>query len=122
MENFDASVTFQGVLGNKIYNATRQTLEDVTKGTNFLASTLDYWTPDNLNAAHPRLTWDDPNRNTRAESDRYLEMVLICVCVTCRSVILSRNSGSEAIYRKLVCMQMQRTCLQSPDIAAILRT
>ena len=72
-KNFDASVTFQGVLGNKIYNATRQTLEDVTKGTNFLASTLDYWTPDNLNAAHPRLTWDDANRNTRAESDRYLE-------------------------------------------------
>ncbi len=72
-KNFDASVTFQGVVGNKIYNATRQTLEDVTKGTNFLASTLDYWTPNNLNAAHPRLTWDDPNRNTRAESDRYLE-------------------------------------------------
>lgn len=72
-KNFDASATFQGVAGNKIYNATRQTLEDATKGTNFLASTLDYWTPDNLNAAHPRLTWDDPNRNTRAESDRYLE-------------------------------------------------
>ena len=72
-KNFDASVTLQGVVGNKIYNATRQTLEDVTKGTNFLASTLDYWTPENLNAAHPRLTWDDPNRNTRAESDRYLE-------------------------------------------------
>lgn len=72
-KNFDASVTFQGVLGNKIYNATRQTLEDVTKGTNFLASTLDYWTPENQNAEHPRLTWDDPNRNTRAESDRYLE-------------------------------------------------
>lgn len=72
-KNFDASISFQGVVGNKIYNATRQTLEDVTKGTNFLATCLDYWTPDNLNAAHPRLTWDDPNRNTRAESDRYLE-------------------------------------------------
>lgn len=67
------------MLGNKIYNATRQTLEDVTKGSNFLASCLDYWTPENKNASHPRLTWDDPNRNTRAESDRYLEMVLICV-------------------------------------------
>ncbi|MEG0993865.1 MAG: TonB-dependent receptor [Bacteroidales bacterium] len=72
-KNFDFSIGLQGVIGNKIYNATRQTLEDVTKGTNFLASTLDYWTPDNLNASHPRLTWDDPNRNTRAESDRYLE-------------------------------------------------
>lgn len=72
-KNLDVSIGLQGVFGNKIYNATRQTLEDVTKGTNFLASTLDYWTPQNLNASHPRLTWDDPNRNTRAESDRYLE-------------------------------------------------
>lgn len=80
-KNFDLSIGLQGVLGNKIYNATRQTLEDVTKGSNFLASCLDYWTPENKNASHPRLTWDDPNRNTRAESDRYviLKMVLICV-------------------------------------------
>lgn len=72
-KNFDLSIGLQGVLGNKIYNATRQTLEDVTKGSNFLASCLDYWTPENKNASHPRLTWDDPNRNTCAESDRYLE-------------------------------------------------
>ena len=72
-KNFDLSIGLQGVLGNKIYNATRQTLEDVTKGSNFLASCLNYWTPENKNASHPRLTWDDPNRNTRAESDRYLE-------------------------------------------------
>lgn len=72
-KNFDLSIGLQGVLGNKIYNATRQTLEDVAKGSNFLASCLDYWTPENKNASHPRLTWDDPNRNTRAESDRYLE-------------------------------------------------
>lgn len=72
-KNFDFSIGLQGVTGNKIYNATRQTLEDVTKGTNFLASCLDYWTPDNTDAAHPRLIWTDPNRNTRAESNRYLE-------------------------------------------------
>lgn len=72
-KNFDFMIGVQGVFGNKIFNATRQTLEDVTKGTNFLKSTLDYWTPSNLNAAHPRLAWDDPNRNTRAESNRYLE-------------------------------------------------
>lgn len=71
--DFDAAIGLQAVFGNKIYNATRQTLEDVTKGTNFLRSTLDYWTPSNPNASHPRLVWDDPNRNTRAESDRYLE-------------------------------------------------
>lgn len=52
-KNFDLSIGLQGVLGNKIYNATRQTLEDVTKGSNFLASCLDYWTPENKNASHP---------------------------------------------------------------------
>lgn len=41
-KNFDLSIGLQGVLGNKIYNATRQTLEDVTKGSNFLASCLDW--------------------------------------------------------------------------------
>lgn len=51
-KNFDLSIGLQGVLGNKIYNATRQTLEDVTKGSNFLASCLDYWTPENKNAIH----------------------------------------------------------------------
>lgn len=72
-KNFDALVGIQGVFGNKIYNATRQTLEGVNKGTNFLKTTADYWTAENPNAAHPRLIWDDPNRNIRPESDRYLE-------------------------------------------------
>ena len=72
-KNFDLSLGFQGVTGNKIYNATRLELEDVTRGTNYLASCLDYWTPENQNAAHPRLIWTDPNRNLRSESDRCLE-------------------------------------------------
>lgn len=72
-KNFDMTLGFQGVIGNKIYNATRLELEDVTRGTNYLASCLDYWTPDNKNAAHPRLIWTDPNRNLRSESNRCLE-------------------------------------------------
>lgn len=73
IKNVDAMIGLQGVFGNKIYNATRQTLEGVNKGTNFMRTTLDYWTAENPNAAHPRLIWDDPNRNNRPESDRYLE-------------------------------------------------
>lgn len=72
-KRIDAMIGLQGVFGNKIYNASRQTMEGVNKGTNFLKTTLDYWRPDNPNAAHPRLIWDDPNRNNRPESDRYLE-------------------------------------------------
>ena len=72
-KNFDFSLSFQGVVGNKIYNATRLQLEDVTRGTNYLTSTLDYWRPDNQDASVPRLIWTDPNRNARTESDRFLE-------------------------------------------------
>lgn len=72
-KGFDVLVGMQGVFGNKIYNATRLELEGVNKGTNFMTSTLDYWTPENPGASHPRLVWDDPNQNTRPSSDRFLE-------------------------------------------------
>lgn len=72
-KNIDFSFGFQGVTGNKIYNATRQEMENVTIGTNYLKSVLDYWTPSNTNASVPRLTWNDTNRNLRTESNRFLE-------------------------------------------------
>ena len=71
--NFDFAITLQGVLGNKIYNATRLELEDVTRGTNYLSDVLDSWSETNHHAAVPRLVWTDPNRNARSESDRFLE-------------------------------------------------
>lgn len=72
-KGFDLLLGMQGVFGNKIYNGTRLELEGVNKGTNFLATTLDYWTESNPGASHPRLVWDDPNQNSRPSSDRYLE-------------------------------------------------
>lgn len=71
--NFDFNFTLQGVTGNKIYNATRLELEDVTRGTNYLVDVMDHWTESNHNAKVPRLIWTDPNRNARSESDRFLE-------------------------------------------------
>ncbi|MGI6232018.1 MAG: TonB-dependent receptor [Prevotella sp.] len=71
--NWDFAMTFQGVTGNKIYNATRLELENTTAGTNYLATTLDAWTETNHDASTPRLIWTDPNQNSRSESDRYLE-------------------------------------------------
>lgn len=72
-KGFDFLLGMQAVVGNKVYNATGLELEGVNKGTNFLATTKDYWTPENPNASHPRLVWDDPNQNSRPQSDRYLE-------------------------------------------------
>ena len=72
-KNFDFILGLQGVFGNKIYNGTRLDLESVDKGTNFLRSTLDYWTPENQGASIPRLDWNDPNNNNNPQSDRFLE-------------------------------------------------
>lgn len=72
-KQFDMLLGIQGVYGNKIYNGTKWELESVDKGSNFLTSVLDHWTPQNVNASFPRLVYDDPNLNGRPQSDRYLE-------------------------------------------------
>ncbi|MFV0269426.1 MAG: SusC/RagA family TonB-linked outer membrane protein, partial [Draconibacterium sp.] len=72
-KNFDFRFDLQGVFGNKILNDTRNVMTSVTNGTNYLASTLDYWTENNKDASQPYLRYDDPNGNYRTNSDRYLE-------------------------------------------------
>ncbi|MER3375153.1 MAG: TonB-dependent receptor [Allomuricauda sp.] len=70
-KGFDLSLFFQGVNGVDVFNGLEYlTLNNV--GGNKSAKILDYWTPENTNASIPRLTWDDPNRNSRI-SDRYVQ-------------------------------------------------
>jgi TonB-dependent starch-binding outer membrane protein SusC len=67
---FDAYIFLQGVSGVSVFNG----LEYLTlnnQGGNKTSQILDYWTELNRDAAVPRLTWDDPNRNIRI-SDRYI--------------------------------------------------
>jgi len=71
-KNFDLSLFWQGVGGNKLYNGNRFELEGMDAGRNFLNSTLAAWTPQNTNTAMPRAVLGDPNRNAR-ESTRFLE-------------------------------------------------
>lgn len=71
-KNFDLSLFWQGVGGNKIYNGNRFELEGMDAGRNFLATTLAAWTPQNTNTSMPRAVLGDPNLNTR-ESTRFLE-------------------------------------------------
>ncbi len=71
-KNFDLSLFWQGVAGNKIYNGNRFELEGMDAGRNFLTSTLNAWTPQNTQTDMPRAVLGDPNRNAR-ESTRFLE-------------------------------------------------
>jgi TonB-linked SusC/RagA family outer membrane protein len=72
-KNFDFSLFMQGVHGVQIVNTTRYFTEGVRNDAgNKATSILDRWTPENRNTSVPRLTFDDPNENSRP-SDRFVE-------------------------------------------------
>ncbi len=68
----DLSVFFQGVNGNKIYNATRTATEGMIRFFNAGTKVLDAWTPENTHTDIPRAVNSDPNDNARP-STRFLE-------------------------------------------------
>lgn len=71
-QNFDLSVFFQGVRGNKIFNATRVITEGMIRFFNAGTQVLNAWTPTNTNTDIPRAISSDPNQNARP-STRFLE-------------------------------------------------
>lgn len=71
-KNFDFTMFWQGVSGNKIYNGNRFEMEGMEAGRNFTRNTLSAWTPTNKNTNMPRAVLGDPNGNTD-ESTRFLE-------------------------------------------------
>ena len=71
-KNFGLSVFFQGVQGNKIYNATRTATEGMIRFFNAGTRVLDAWTPSHTNTDVPRAISSDPNQNARP-STRFLE-------------------------------------------------
>ncbi len=71
-KNFGLTVFFQGVQGNKIYNALRATTEGMVRFFNAGTRVLNAWTPTNTNTDVPRAISSDPNQNARP-STRFLE-------------------------------------------------
>ncbi|MGN0281238.1 MAG: SusC/RagA family TonB-linked outer membrane protein [Prevotella sp.] len=69
---FDFSAVIGGSFGFKIYNANRYLYEGMNSASNFMATTLNAWTPTNTSTDIPRAIYGDPNDNTR-ESTRFLE-------------------------------------------------
>jgi TonB-linked SusC/RagA family outer membrane protein len=71
-KNFDLSVFFYAVEGNKIYNASRVITEGMIRFFNAGTQVLNAWTPTNTNTNVPRAISGDPNENARM-STRFLE-------------------------------------------------
>ncbi|MPR34532.1 SusC/RagA family TonB-linked outer membrane protein [Salmonirosea aquatica] len=71
-KNFDFTVYFQGVQGNKVYNGTKVIGQGMLRLFNATTDVLDAWTPQNTDTDVPRAVSGDPNQNSRT-SDRFLE-------------------------------------------------
>jgi TonB-dependent starch-binding outer membrane protein SusC len=70
-KNFDLSLFFQGHAGNKVYNATYNSLM-IGGLLNHHEDMLDYWTPENTDTNIPRPDVLETNQNARP-SDRFIE-------------------------------------------------
>lgn len=71
-KNFDFTLFFQGVQGNKVYNGTKVIGQGMLRLFNATTEVLNAWTPQNTNTDVPRAVSGDPNQNSRT-SDRFLE-------------------------------------------------
>ncbi len=71
-KNFDLGVFFQGVYGNKIFNAEKIIEEGMSRLFNSDVNVLNAWTPTNTNTNIPRAISGDPNSNVRPSS-RWIE-------------------------------------------------
>ncbi len=69
---FDGTIFFQGVQGNKIFNAERIIGEGMLRLFNASTAVLNAWTPTNTGTSVPRAINSDPNQNARV-SDRWIE-------------------------------------------------
>jgi len=70
--NLDLGIFFQGVQGNKVFNAERIIAEGMVRLFNSGTAVLNAWTPSNTNTSIPRAISADPNQNARP-SNRWLE-------------------------------------------------
>lgn len=71
-KNFDFTMFFQGVYGNKVYNGTKVIGQGMLRLFNATTDVLNAWTPQNTNTDVPRAISGDPNQNSRT-SDRFLQ-------------------------------------------------
>jgi hypothetical protein len=102
-KNFDASIFFQGVQGNKIFNAARIISEGMARLFGSGTAVLNAWTPTNTNTDVPRAIAGDPNTNVRPstrwiENGSYLRLKNITIGYTIPNSLLqsmTRNAISS---------------------------
>ncbi|MEO5563418.1 MAG: TonB-dependent receptor [Chitinophagaceae bacterium] len=111
-KNFDASVFFQGVQGNKIFNAERVIVEGMIRLFNSGTQVLDAWTPSNTNTKIPRAANGDPNQNARVstrwvEDGSYLRLKNIMLGYNFQATGILQSLGKGVVKRLRVYISSQ---------------
>ena len=71
-KGFELGIYFQGVGGNKIFNANNIDLTGMSAAYNQTTDVLSRWTGEGTSNTMPRAVYGDPNQNNRV-SDRFVE-------------------------------------------------
>jgi TonB-linked SusC/RagA family outer membrane protein len=110
-KHFDVSVFFQGVQGNKIFNAARIISEGMARLFGAGTAVLDAWTPTHTNTSIPRAVSGDPNQNVRPstrwiENGSYLRLKNIMIGYTVPADFLQTFSkGTVSSFRVYIASQ-----------------
>ncbi len=99
-KNFDVSLFFQGVSGNKIYNGAKMWFYR-TDRQNMSADLINAWSPDNTGSSIPRNVFGDPNNNIRPssyflEDGSYLRLKNLQIGYTLPSSVMNKISVDRA--------------------------
>ncbi len=71
-KGFELGIYFQGVAGNKIFNANKIDLTGMSAAYNQMTDVLSRWHGEGTSNSMPRAVYGDPNQNNRV-SDRFVE-------------------------------------------------
>jgi len=110
-KNFDLSLFFQGVQGNKIFNGTRVLREGMARLFGAGVEVLNAWTPANTGTNIPRAISGDPNQNARVsdrwiESGSYLRLKNVIIGYTIpQATLQSVTKGAVSSFRVYVSSQ-----------------
>ena len=110
-KNFDLSLFFQGVHGNKILNVTRIYSEGMGRLFNASTVVLNAWAPGNTNTNIPRAISGDPNLNARPstrwiEDGSYLRLKSLIIGYTVpQTTLQSLSKGAISSLRLYVASQ-----------------
>ncbi len=110
-KNFDASIFFQGVYGDQLFDAERIITEGMARLFNASTVVLNAWTPTNTNTDVPRAISGNPNLNARistrlVEDGSYLRLKNVIIGYTIpKSIIKVGNKLNLSRLRVYVSSQ-----------------